>query len=76
MTCGCECRPCRSSTGGPRRPTANGQPAWGEYRRDPVTGALHLSGVEVITHAGDRVSEVARFETAVAAHFGLPRILG
>jgi RNA polymerase sigma-70 factor (TIGR02960 family) len=55
---------------------ANGQPAWGEYRRDAVTGALHLSGVEVLTLAGDRISAIARFETTVAPHFGLPRILG
>lgn len=55
---------------------ANGQPAWGGYRRDPVTGVLHLSGVEVITLAGDRISEIARFETTLAPHFGLPRILG
>ena len=55
---------------------ANGQPAWGEYRRDAVTGALHLSGVEVITLAGDRISEIARFETTLAPHFGLPRTLG
>jgi RNA polymerase sigma-70 factor (ECF subfamily) len=55
---------------------ANGQPAWGEYRRDQVTGNLHLSGIEVIALAGDRVSEVTRFETTLAAHFGLPRILG
>ena len=55
---------------------ANGQPAWGEYRRDAVTGALHLSGVDVIGLAGDRVSAIARFETTVAPYFGLPRILG
>ena len=55
---------------------ANGQPAWGEYRRDAVTGALHLSGVEVLTLAGDRISAIARFETTVGPHFGLPRILG
>jgi RNA polymerase sigma-70 factor (ECF subfamily) len=55
---------------------ANGQPAWGEYRRDVVTGALHLNGVEVITLAGDRISEIARFETTLAPHFGLPRTLG
>jgi RNA polymerase sigma factor (sigma-70 family) len=55
---------------------ANGQPAWGEYRRDAVTGVLHLSGVEVISLAGDRISEIARFETTLAPHFGLPRTLG
>jgi RNA polymerase sigma-70 factor (ECF subfamily) len=55
---------------------ANGQPAWGEYRGDPATGGLHLNGVEVITLAGDRISEITRFETSVAPHFGLPRSLG
>jgi RNA polymerase sigma-70 factor (TIGR02960 family) len=55
---------------------ANGQPAWGEYRRDGATGILHLAGIEVITLAGDRVSEITRFETALAPHFGLPRTLG
>jgi RNA polymerase sigma-70 factor (ECF subfamily) len=55
---------------------ANGQPAWGEYRRDPATGALHLNGIEVITLAGDRVSEITRFETTIGPQFGLPRILG
>ena len=55
---------------------ANGQPAWGEYRRDAVTGALRLNGIEVIALAGDRVSEITRFETTLAPHFGLPRTLG
>jgi RNA polymerase sigma-70 factor (TIGR02960 family) len=54
---------------------ANGQPAWGEYRRDPITGGLHLTGVEVVALAGDRICEITRFETAVAHHFGLPRML-
>jgi len=30
----------------------------------------------VITLAGDRVSEVIRFETTLGPQFGLPRILG
>ncbi|MBV9794803.1 MAG: RNA polymerase subunit sigma-70 [Actinobacteria bacterium] len=55
---------------------ANGHPAWGEYRRDGTTGVVRLSGIEVITLAGDRVSAITRFETAVAPQFGLPRILG
>ncbi|MGH9057959.1 MAG: RNA polymerase subunit sigma-70, partial [Acidimicrobiales bacterium] len=54
---------------------ANGQPAWGEYQRDPVTGSLHLSGVIVVGLAGDRISELTRFETVVAPHLGLPRTL-
>jgi RNA polymerase sigma-70 factor (TIGR02960 family) len=55
---------------------ANGQPAWGEYRRDVATGTLHLNGIEVVTLAGDRISEITRFETTIAPHFGLPRTLG
>lgn len=54
---------------------ANGQPAWGEYMRDPVTGGLHLIGVLVIGLAGDRIDEITHFETTVAPYFGLPRTL-
>jgi transposase len=54
---------------------ANGQPGWGEYRRDPVTGLLHLAGMEVVGIAGDRICEITRFENTVAEHFGLPRTL-
>jgi RNA polymerase sigma-70 factor (ECF subfamily) len=54
---------------------ANGQPAWGEYRRDPVTRVLHVSGVYVVGLAGDRICEMTRFETALAPYFGLPRTL-
>jgi len=54
---------------------ANGQPGWGEYRRDPVTGLLHLAGIEVVGIAEGRISEITRFENTVAAHFGLPRTL-
>jgi RNA polymerase sigma-70 factor (TIGR02960 family) len=54
---------------------ANGQPAWGEYRRDPVTGGLHITGVYVVGLAGDRICELTRFETALAPYFGLPRTL-
>ena len=54
---------------------ANGQPGWGEYRRDPVTGLLHLAGIEVVDIAGDRICEITRFDNTVAAHFGLPRTL-
>jgi RNA polymerase sigma-70 factor (TIGR02960 family) len=54
---------------------ANGQPAWGEYIRDPVTGGLHLIGVLVIGIAGDRIHDIVHFETTVAPYFGLPRTL-
>lgn len=54
---------------------ANGQPAWGAYARDASTGTLHITGVYVIAAAGDRVSELTRFETTLAPYFGLPRTL-
>jgi RNA polymerase sigma-70 factor (ECF subfamily) len=54
---------------------ANGQPAWGEYVREPVTGALHVSGIYVVGLTGDRISEFTRFETGIAPYFGLPRTL-
>jgi RNA polymerase sigma-70 factor (TIGR02960 family) len=54
---------------------ANGQPAWGEYLRDAVSGRLRLAGVLVIGLAGDRICDLVRFETSVAPYFGLPRTL-
>jgi RNA polymerase sigma-70 factor (ECF subfamily) len=54
---------------------ANGQPAFGVYLRDPVTGVGHVSGMFVITLAGDRVSAITRFDSAVLSRFGLPRTL-
>jgi RNA polymerase sigma-70 factor (ECF subfamily) len=54
---------------------ANGQPAWGTYAHDRVTGVLHCNGMIVVTLAGDRICEITRFEPAVAASFGLPRTL-
>jgi hypothetical protein len=52
---------------------ANGQPARGEYVRDPIGGGLHLAGIVVIGIAGDRICEITHFETAIAPYFGLPR---
>jgi RNA polymerase sigma-70 factor (TIGR02960 family) len=54
---------------------ANDQPAWGDYRPDPVTGLLHLTGIEVLTVAEGLVTELTRFEGTVAPWFGLPRTL-
>ena len=54
---------------------ANGQPAWGEYLLDPLTGRLHSVGVLVVGLAGNRISEITQFETALAPHLGLPRTL-
>jgi RNA polymerase sigma-70 factor (TIGR02960 family) len=54
---------------------ANAQPAWGDYRADPVTGLLHLTGIEVLTVVDGQVTELNRFEATVAGWFGLPRTL-
>jgi RNA polymerase sigma-70 factor (TIGR02960 family) len=65
-----------------RRPTAllvptraNTHPAWGDYRSDPITGLLHLTGIEVIAISGGLITELTRFEGTVAPWFGLPRTL-
>jgi RNA polymerase sigma-70 factor (ECF subfamily) len=54
---------------------ANGQPGWGEYVRDPVTGGLHLAGIVTIALADERICEITHFETTVAPYFALPRTL-
>lgn len=52
---------------------ANGQPAFGTYRRDPRSPVLRRHGVLVLTLAGDRVAMMTRFmDTALLAAFGLP----
>lgn len=55
---------------------ANGQPAWGEYARDRLSGRLHCVGMLVARFSGDRVDELTHFEVGVAAACGLPRVLG
>jgi RNA polymerase sigma-70 factor (ECF subfamily) len=54
---------------------ANGQPAFGVYLRDPVTGLAHAYGMFVVTLAGSQVSAITRFDNAVIQRFGLPRNL-
>jgi RNA polymerase sigma-70 factor (TIGR02960 family) len=54
---------------------ANGQPGWGAYQRDSITGTLRLTSIFVITVAGKQVSELIRFETTLAPYFCLPRTL-
>ena len=54
---------------------AHGQPAFGAYLRDPVSGLARILGLLVITVEGDRISTITRFETAIIARFGLPRTL-
>jgi RNA polymerase sigma-70 factor (TIGR02960 family) len=54
---------------------ANGQPAFGVYRRDPAAGIVHANGLLVLTLAGNHVSVLTRFDNSVLARFGLPRTL-
>ena len=54
---------------------ANGQPAFGVYVRDPLTGVAHANGMLVLTLAGSRISAMTRFDNSVLPLFGLPRTL-
>jgi len=54
---------------------ANGQPAWGEYAGDPVTGSLHCVGLLVVGCVAGGVRELTQFETVIAPYFALPRVL-
>jgi RNA polymerase sigma-70 factor (ECF subfamily) len=54
---------------------ANGCPASGFYALDPATGTYRALGLYVFGLAGEQISEIVRFEPAVMASFGLPRIL-
>jgi RNA polymerase sigma-70 factor (ECF subfamily) len=55
---------------------ANGQPAFGVYLRERLTGLSRVFGLLVITVEDNRVSAITRFDNAVIARFGLPRTLG
>jgi RNA polymerase sigma-70 factor (ECF subfamily) len=54
---------------------ANGQPAFGIYRRDPTARIAHANGLMVLTLAGNQVSVITRFDNSVLPRFGLPRTL-
>jgi RNA polymerase sigma-70 factor (ECF subfamily) len=54
---------------------ANGCPASGVYALDRATGVWRATGLVVVRFAGDRISEITRFEVEVMRSFGLPRIL-
>jgi RNA polymerase sigma-70 factor (TIGR02960 family) len=54
---------------------ANGQHAWGEYIRDPATGALENAGIVTLALSGDRICEITHFEADLARYLGLPRTL-
>jgi RNA polymerase sigma-70 factor (TIGR02960 family) len=53
---------------------ANGQPAFGAYRRTP-TGIRHGTSLFVLTLAGEQICAFTRFEAGVLPWFGLPRSL-
>jgi RNA polymerase sigma-70 factor (TIGR02960 family) len=52
---------------------ANGQPAFGVYRR--AAGARPGTGLVVLGLSGDRICAMTRFESSVLPAFGLPRSL-
>jgi RNA polymerase sigma-70 factor (ECF subfamily) len=54
---------------------ANGQPAFGVYVRDPVTGLAHAIGMLVLTLADRRIRAMTGFDNSVLPLFGLPRTL-
>jgi len=54
---------------------ANGQPAFGMYVRDPVTGVSHANGMLVLTLGGSKIRAMTRFDNSVLPMFGLPRTL-
>ena len=54
---------------------ANRQPALGVYVAEQHTGILHANGLVVLTLAGNRISELTRFDASVLPRFGLPRTL-
>jgi len=49
---------------------ANGQPAFGAYIRDPLTGVARAAGLIVLTLAGDRISVLTRFDNSALPRFG------
>jgi hypothetical protein len=53
---------------------ANGQPAFGLYRRAP-SGIRHGTSLFVLTLAGTKICAMTRFEASVLPWFGLPRSL-
>ena len=50
---------------------ANGQPAFGFYARDPMSGQFYTVGLMVLTLSGSRVSAMTRFDAATLPKFGL-----
>jgi RNA polymerase sigma-70 factor (TIGR02960 family) len=56
--------------------SANGQPAFGCYLRDPSADIFHAHGLIVLTLEGDQICAITRFiDNAVLPLFGFPRTL-
>jgi RNA polymerase sigma-70 factor (ECF subfamily) len=55
--------------------SANGQPAFGFYARDPQTGSFVTVGLLVLTLSGTSICAMTRFDAAVLPRFGLPLTL-
>ncbi|MEV0646172.1 sigma-70 family RNA polymerase sigma factor [Phytomonospora sp. NPDC050363] len=56
--------------------SANGQPAFGCYLRDPRTPILHAHGVLLLTLSGERIAAITRFlDNSLLTRFGLPHSL-
>jgi RNA polymerase sigma-70 factor (ECF subfamily) len=55
---------------------ANGQPAFGFYRRDRGSAIMHAHGVMVLTLSGDRIAALTRFvDNGLLREFGQSRSL-
>jgi RNA polymerase sigma-70 factor (ECF subfamily) len=54
---------------------ANGQPALAMYALEPGATVYRALGLLVLTLAGERISEMVRFENGCLPAFGLPRTL-
>lgn len=54
---------------------ANGQPAFGLYRREPLHGIARASGLAVVTLSGGRICAITHFESRLLHRFGLPRTI-
>jgi len=56
--------------------SANGQPAFGCYLREPAAPVFHAHGLIVLTLAGDQICAITWFvDNSLLARFGFPRTL-
>jgi RNA polymerase sigma-70 factor (ECF subfamily) len=54
---------------------ANGQPGFGVYVNDPLTGVARATGMLLLTLVGDRITRITHFDNSVLTQFGLPRTI-